>query len=56
MQEGIAISKVLAEFNATLQKAKYAVGHNIGFDVNIVGSESYREAQNSTLQTKIVLP
>jgi len=54
-KEGIAISKVLAEFNATLQKAKYAVGHNIGFDVNIVGSEFYREAQNSTLQTKIVL-
>lgn len=42
-EEGKDLTAVLALFEEALQKSKYAVGHNIGFDVNIVGAECYRK-------------
>jgi len=42
-EEGKDLEEVLALFEAALQKSKYAVGHNIGFDVNIVGAECHRK-------------
>ena len=45
LQEGRDLAEVLAEFEEDRAKAKYAVGHNIGFDINIVGAENHRLGQ-----------
>ena len=54
-QEGRPLSEVLEIFNAALAKATYAVGHNLTFDMNIVGCEFYRANLETPLQEKIVL-
>ncbi len=54
-KEGVPLAQVLDEFNIALQKAKYSVGHNVGFDVNILGCEFYRANLQTNLQSKIVL-
>ncbi|WP_281322860.1 DNA polymerase III subunit alpha [Flavobacterium aestivum] len=40
--EGISLAEVLEKFNVALGKAKFIVGQNLGFDVNIMGCEFYR--------------
>ena len=42
MEQGILLSEVLEKFNIALSKAKFIVGQNVGFDVNIMGCEFYR--------------
>ena len=42
LSEGALLSDVIEEFNADLMRAKYVMGHNIEFDVNIVGAEQHR--------------
>ncbi len=42
-KQGEDLSKVLDIFNKVLQKADFVVGHNIGFDLKIVGAEYYRK-------------
>ena len=37
MEQGILLSEVLEKFNIALSKAKFIVGQNVGFDVNIMG-------------------
>jgi DNA polymerase-3 subunit alpha len=54
-KEGKPLNEALDAFNEALKKAKYAVGHNIGFDINIVGCELYRTDTDSNLSQKIVL-
>ena len=46
---------VLEEFNKALEQAEFNVGHNIGFDVNIIGSELLRKDLKSSLHDKKVL-
>ena len=41
-QEGAPLDEVIAEFNEDLAQAKYIMGHNIEFDVSIVGAELHR--------------
>ena len=41
-QFGEPIEQVLAEFNEALGKAKFVVGQNVGFDINVTGCEFYR--------------
>lgn len=41
-EQGVPIQDVLVKFNEALAKAKFIVGQNIGFDLNIMGSEFYR--------------
>jgi DNA polymerase-3 subunit alpha len=36
------ILAVLEKFNIALGKAKFIVGQNLGFDINIMGCEFYR--------------
>ncbi|MEY3010971.1 MAG: hypothetical protein RLZZ314_1613 [Bacteroidota bacterium] len=43
--EGVPLSDVVNEFMADAAKAKYVMGHNIGFDVNVVGAELLRLGQ-----------
>ncbi|MCH6198127.1 DNA polymerase III subunit alpha [Aquiflexum sp. LQ15W] len=50
-REGHALDKVLAIFHEDVGKAKYLVGHNIGFDINVVGSEFLRKQIPMKLQS-----
>ncbi len=54
-QEGITLMEVLEKFNIALSKAKFIVGQNVGFDVNIMGAEFFREGVDNPLQELPVL-
>ncbi len=53
--EGVPLVDVLDKFNTALAKAKFVVGQNIGFDINIMGSELYRYEVNSPLANMPIL-
>jgi len=54
-EKGIEMSVVLERFNTALRKAKFVVGQNVGFDLNIMGAEFYRASAESPLGTMPVL-
>ncbi|WP_284652737.1 DNA polymerase III subunit alpha [Flavobacterium terrisoli] len=54
-EQGIALAEVLEKFNAALAKAKFIVGQNVGFDVNIMGCEFYRLDVDSPMVSMPVL-
>ena len=54
-QEGISLVEVLEKFQAALDKTKFVVGQNVGFDLNIMGAEFYRKNVENTLQELPVL-
>jgi len=54
-EKGVDMSFVLQKFNAALDKAKFVVGQNVGFDLNIMGAEFYRATVTSPLGTMPVL-
>ncbi|MFN6377722.1 MAG: DNA polymerase III subunit alpha [Flavobacteriales bacterium] len=43
MREGHSLQSVLEIFQEDLNKAEYIAGHNIEFDINIMGAEYYRK-------------
>ncbi len=53
--EGRDLKEVLSDFEADLQKAEFVAGHNIDFDVKVVGAEFYRKETHSVLFEKDVL-
>ncbi len=53
--EGISLTEVLEKFNEALGKAKFIVGQNLGFDVNIMGAELYRMGVDSPMASMPVL-
>lgn len=53
--EGISLSEVLEKFNIALGKAKFIVGQNLGFDVNIMGAELHRMSVDSPMASMPVL-
>jgi DNA polymerase III subunit alpha len=54
-QEGISLQEVAKKFNIALGKAKFIVGQNVGFDVNIMGCEFHRLNTDSILSSMPVL-
>lgn len=54
-QQGQPLQEVLQKFNTALAQAKFIVGQNVGFDVNIVGSEFYRLSRDTPMTTMPVL-
>jgi len=54
-EQGIDIREVLDKFNIALSKAKFVVGQNVGFDVNIMGAEFYRMGVDSPMAQMPVL-
>jgi DNA polymerase III subunit alpha len=42
LAEGIPLQEVLDEFTTVMQKARFIAGHNIEFDINIMGAEYLR--------------
>lgn len=58
-RDGRPLTEVLEAFAEDMKRATYAVGHNVEFDVNIVGAEQFRQnldlealQQMPTLDTK----
>ncbi len=47
LRDGHKLEEVLADFQQVLNKADYLVGHNIGFDTNIIGAEFLRNGMHS---------
>ncbi len=41
-QQGLDLAQVAEKFIQALQKTKFVIGHNIGFDINIMGCEFFR--------------
>ena len=54
-EHGISLVEVLGTFNETLNKAKFVVGQNLGFDLNIMGAEFIRTDIANKLQEIPVL-
>lgn len=41
-EKGIPLAEALEEFNEDLKNSKFLIGQNVGFDINVVGSEFVR--------------
>ncbi|NNL32866.1 MAG: DNA polymerase III subunit alpha [Flavobacteriaceae bacterium] len=54
-EEGKPLSEVLERFNEALGKAKFVVGQNVGFDINIMGCEFFRNDLATPLTELAVL-
>lgn len=54
-EQGDDLKAVLEKFNIALAKAKFIVGQNVGFDVNIMGCEFYRMGISSPMNSMPVL-
>ncbi len=54
-RDGVALSEVLHEFNEAINEVEFIVGHNIQFDVNIMGAEYYRKSIETTVMQKSTL-
>ncbi|HLP63559.1 DNA polymerase III subunit alpha [Flavobacterium sp.] len=54
-QNGIDLKIALERFNEALSKAKFIVGQNVGFDVNIMGCEFYRMGIDSPMSQMPIL-
>ena len=54
-RQGIDLTEVLKEFNKALEQCQFIVGHNIDFDINIVGAEYHRKQISSTLLDRSAL-
>jgi DNA polymerase-3 subunit alpha len=53
--EGVDMADVLAEFEQALEKAKFVVGQNLRFDLNIMGAEHLRAGVESLMLKMPVL-
>ncbi len=54
-KQGKPLDEVLVLFNQALEKSKFIVGQNLGFDRNIMGCEFHRKGIDSPLLKKDVL-
>ena len=54
-EEGVPMLEVLEKLNQALSQAKFVVGQNVGFDVNIMGAEFLRAQLENPLQELPVL-
>ena len=52
---GFSLLEVLEKFNNVLSKAKFIVGQNLGFDINIMGCEFYRMGVTSPMGSMPIL-
>ncbi len=52
---GINLSEALDKFKQALANAKFIVGQNVGFDVNIIGCEFHRLGLSNVLETMPIL-
>ncbi|RYG16534.1 MAG: DNA polymerase III subunit alpha, partial [Chitinophagaceae bacterium] len=55
LEKGEALADVVEKFNLALSKAKFVVGQNIGFDLNIMGCEFHRLGVESPMASMPIL-
>ena len=55
LEDGEPLDEVLEKFNLSLEKASFVIGHNIDFDVNVIGCEFYRKQIESCLSSTKLL-
>lgn len=55
LEQGVELEFVLEEFNTALAKAKFVVGQNVGFDVNVMGCEFHRMGVDTNMVEMPVL-
>ena len=55
-QNGISIEDALSKFQIALSKTTFLIGHNVQFDINVIGSEYLRilDAQNYPLESPLL--
>ena len=54
-KEGIELNVILNEFNDSISKSKFIIGHNVNFDLNVIGCEFYRNNIPSNIELTDVL-
>ena len=54
-EEGVDLEEVLTEFNNSVSKSKFIIGHNVNFDLNVIGCEFYRNNITSNIELIDVL-
>jgi DNA polymerase-3 subunit alpha len=54
-KEGIPLQEVMDHFNRDVEKTVFVVGHNLEFDLNIMGSEYLRMERRNPLSEKIAI-
>ena len=54
-KEGIPLAEVMDHFNRDVEKTVFVVGHNLEFDLNIMGSEYLRMNRENPLSKKIAI-
>jgi len=54
-REGVSIQQVVESFIEVVDKAEFLVGHNLKFDLNIMGAELLRLGKENILTTKSIL-
>ena len=54
-EEGVDLEEVLTEFNNSVSKSKFIIGHNVNFDLNVIGCEFYRNNITSNIELTDVL-
>ena len=54
-KEGVNLDDILNEFNESISKSKFIIGHNVNFDLNVIGCEFYRIGLSSNIELTDVL-
>ena len=54
-KEGVNLDDILNEFNESISKSKFIIGHNVNFDLNVIGCEFYRSGLASNIELTDVL-
>jgi DNA polymerase-3 subunit alpha len=52
-EEGIPLNDVMDEFNKDVERSTFVIGHNLEFDLNIMGAEYLRMERENPLDKKI---
>ncbi|MCM2302432.1 MAG: 3'-5' exonuclease, partial [Flavobacteriaceae bacterium] len=55
LKDGIPLSEVLEKFNNTIAKTTFIVGHNVNFDLNVMGCEFHRLGTSTMLNQLPIL-
>ena len=55
LEAGKNLNEVLEKFNQSLEKSSFVIGHNVNFDINVIGCEFYRKQLKNGLSSKKLL-
>lgn len=55
LEEGVPLSEVMDVFGRDVEKSTFVIGHNLDFDLNIMGAEYYRLGRENPLDQKTAI-